>query len=399
MKSKILENGIKLYLDPVKETKTIGLNVVVETGSIYEEKKQRGISHFLEHMLFKSNRKYTAQQIASGLEMNGGISNAVTSTIATIYIFEFIPRSFEKITDIVFNMFSNERYKQDEFESEKKVVLTEIERYANDPETRLWDLSLQALYGKSDYGEPIQGFRETVQNIGKQELEEYKAKFYSPENMHILLSGNFSRRHVKLVEKTFGKLENASVKKKKPKKAKGKDITIKLPTQNQVYYSLNFSVREDLHKIVAFQNFIWYGLSSLLFQIFREKHGIGYRLFFGYNKLYPNNETAISLLIPGFEKDKSQELEIAIRELFETLKKKNLKEYYRGRKRMLKLEYEKTRRDIFERLQESYKTVLFFGENYDEFMKKVFSVKLEDILEFASKLKRGKKAIILPLES
>ncbi len=396
MKPIILDNGITLHLDHVKEAKTMGLNILVEIGSIYEPKNKRGISHFLEHMLFKSNKKYTYKEIASGLEMNGGISNAITSTLATFYIFEFIPKSFGKITDIVFHMFANEKYKQEEFESEKKVVLTEIERYLNDPESRLWDLSLQALYGKSDYGEPIQGFRETVESVEKEQLEEYKARYYSPENMHIILSGNFSQKHVQMVKKIFSKKEENSVKKKKPKKSKGKNLVINLATQNQIYYSLNFSVKEDLHKIIGFQNFISPGFSSLLSQIFREKYGIGYTLFFGYNKLYPENEAAISLLVPGFEKEKSKELKLAIRELFETLKKENLEEYYKGRKRMLKLKYEKTRINIFERLYESYKMILLCNENYDRFMKKVFSLDPEEIIEFALKLKRGKEVVIRP---
>ncbi len=396
MKMISLDNGILLYLDPLKEAKTIGLEVVIETGSIYEPKEKRGISHFLEHMLFKSNKKYSYQQIANGLEMNGGISNAFTSTLATFYLFEFIPRGFFKILDIVFHMFANEKYRKEEFESEKKVVLTEIERGLNDPESRLWDLSLQAVYGKSDYGEPIQGFRETVQSIEKNELEEYKAKFYTPRNMRILLSGKFSSKHVESIKRVFGKLEGESAKKKKPKRGKGKNLEIKMPTKNQIYYSLNFSVKEDLHKIIAFQNFVSGGFSSLIFQILREKYGIGYRLFFGYNKLYPNAEAVISLIIPGFEKERMPKLNAAVKEIFETLKEKNLEKYYEGRKRMLNLEYEKTRLDVFERIEESYKTVLFYNESYDEFMKKVFRVPLEEIIEFASKLKRGKRAVILP---
>ncbi len=245
MKSSVLDNGIVLHLDHVKQARTLGLGVAVGIGSIYEQKNKRGISHLLEHMLFKSNKKYSCKQIAQGLEMNGGMGNALTSTMATCYVFEFIPKSFEKIADIVFHMLANESYKQKEFESEKKVVLTEIERALNDPESRLWDLSLQALYGESDYGDPVQGFRETVQNIEKHEVEEYKARFYSPANMHIVLSGNFSQKHVQAAKKIFGRLEGGRAKKKKPKKSKGKNIAVKLPTNNQIYYSLNFSVRED----------------------------------------------------------------------------------------------------------------------------------------------------------
>ncbi len=398
MKKIKLDNGIVLYLDPVRNARTIGLCIVVNIGSIYEPKDKRGISHFLEHMLFKSNEKYSYKQIAESVELSGGCMNAITSTMVTSYIFEVIPRSFKKIIDIAFHMFKNTKFVESEFESEKKVVLSEIERDLNDPEARLWDTSMQAAYGSSDYGDPIQGFRETVESIEKNELEEFKAKFYTPDNMHIILSGNFSKRHVEDVKKVFCKLEGACARKKKPRHGKGKNIVMKMHTENQIYYSLNFPVHCDLHIIEAFENFVCGGMSSLLFQIFREKYGIGYELFFGCNTLYPNERALISLMVPGFEKERKSLLKHALCELFETLQKENLEKYYEGRKRMLKLDYEKTRKDIFERLEESYKIVMLYNESFDEFMKKVFQIKLEEIIDFALSLKkkRGKEVWILP---
>lgn len=214
MKTITLNNGIVLHLDPVRNVRTIGLCIVVNIGSIYEPKDKRGISHFFEHMLFKSNEKYSCKQIAESVELSGGCMNAITSTMTTSYIFEVIPRSFKRILDIAFHMFKNTRFVESEFESEKKVVLSEIEQSLNDPEARLWDVSMQAVYGASDYGDPIQGFRETAESIEKSELEEFKARFYTQDNMHIILSGNFTKTHVEDVKKVFCKLEGTCAKKK-----------------------------------------------------------------------------------------------------------------------------------------------------------------------------------------
>lgn len=108
---------------------------------------------------------------------------------------------------------------------------------------------------------------------------------------------------------------------------------MKMHTENQIYYSLNFPVHCGLHIIEAFENFVCGGTSSLLFQIFREKYGSGYELFFGCNALYPNEHALISLAIPGFEKERKGLLKHAICELFETLQKETLEKYYEGRKK------------------------------------------------------------------
>ncbi len=388
------ENGIKIYLDLVPEANTIGIGVGVLTGSIYEPKDKRGISHLLEHMMFKSNNKYSAKEINLGLELNGGIANAFTSTFITFYLVEVIPSGFEKVLDILYSMFENDKYDLKEFENEKKVVLSEIERYENDPETRMEDLIPKSVYGNSDYGDPIAGYRETVENITKEELEEYKAKTYVPENMFIVISGNFNEKHVKLVEKYFSRLGGDKPKKKVPKKDKGKDIIIHMNTQNQIYYSLNFRAREDLYLAQAFENLVSGGLSSLTFQVIREKYGIGYRVSFEVSYIYPD-EIIYSLEIPGFEKDKEEILENAIEDLYQSIEKVDEK-YFEGRKRRKELLYKKNRVNIFKRLWSEAYTIALFEENYDEFYRKVFSYDLEAVKGFLEKLGDGKVVKITP---
>ncbi len=397
MKTVTLDNGIILHLDKLGNVGTVGICVIVGIGSVHENEEERGISHLLEHMMFKSNEKYSYRQIANTLELNGGKSNAYTSTIATAYFFETLPRGFEKVLDVVTSMFLNARFREDEFENEKKVVLSEIERCLNDPESRLVEISSRALYGKSDYGDPIGGYRETVESLEKSQVEEFKHKFYVGSNIFVLLSGNFSERHATLVEKAFGKVEEGEVEKKRPEKKTGRDILIQMPTKNQIYYSKNFHVaKADLHVLYALEEFSTPGFSSPLFQIFREKYGIGYRNFFGILRSFSAREAMLSLMIPGFEKDKEGVLEKAEEEFFHFLSEKIEKKFYEGRKRRLKLEYEKRRVNVFERMQCSCLPLLFFGETYDEFMRKVFKVDEASLTGVVKKLRRPKKAIIEP---
>jgi len=151
----------------VPNTKTVALAVGVKIGSIYEPEERRGISHFLEHMMFKSNYKYSAEEINRIVEFSGGIFNAFTSRDMTVYFFEVLKENFEKVFDVFYSMFTNKEYRENEFEKEKLVVLSEIEMYENDPTRRIYDLGPLALFGKSDLGDPIAGYRETVQSITK----------------------------------------------------------------------------------------------------------------------------------------------------------------------------------------------------------------------------------------
>ncbi len=393
----ILDNDAKLYLDPVPEANTIGIGVGFKVGSIYEPEDKRGISHLLEHMMFKSNKKYTEEQISEGLELNGAISNGFTSTYVTFYYVESIKSGFPKIVDILYSMVENDRYNPVEFEKEKKVVLSEIERYENDPESRLFDLIPRSVYGKSDYGDPVGGFRETVEGITIEDLEEFKAKYYSPKNMFIVLTGNYSPEDINLVRSYFEKLEGDKVSLKEPSKRVGEKIVEEMDTKNQIYYAMNFRVPLDFPLIKAFSALVSGGLSSLVYRVFRIKRGIGYHVFFSKTYTYPD-EMILTLGIPGFERDKEGQIYDALQELVNMASKSNLEEYWEGRKRRWRLSYEKSRINIYKRLASDAVYIPIIEKSYDEVFEESYNVSLERIQEFIENLDidEGKEVIIYP---
>ncbi|MEM4571562.1 MAG: pitrilysin family protein, partial [Nanopusillaceae archaeon] len=233
----VLDNGLELYSVPIEGTNTIGIAILINVGSIYEEPQYRGISHFLEHMMFKSNKKYSYEQIDLGLELNGGIANGFTSTEYTEYFIECTKKGLENIVDIFYSMFENENYREEEFENEKRVIISELEKEENTPEGRLANLIKKSVFGDSDYGENVGGNEKTIKNITKEILEEFKAKYYTPKNMIIFLEGNVTEKDIDLVRKYFSKLEGDKPKFKKPSIEHGRNILEYMATKNQISYS------------------------------------------------------------------------------------------------------------------------------------------------------------------
>ncbi|BFI73672.1 peptidase M16 [Nanoarchaeota archaeon] len=400
MEVEYLKNDVPLYKIYLDNVNSIGIGIGFNIGSIYEEKDKRGISHFLEHMMFKSNEKYTAEQIDYGLELNGGISNAYTSYDITGYIVETIPEGFNKVLDILYYAIINKKYKQEEFENEKKVVMSEILRYENDPESLLHLYLGKSLFGDSDIGDPIGGTKDTIININKEDIEEFKEKYYNPDNMIILLEGKFNDDHVKLVKEYFEKMEGNSNKKKEPSVSDGKDIIIKKDgIRDQIYYSLstNFN-EEDLINLEALSSILSGGVSSKVFQIFRNKYGIGYSVYLFTTLIY--KYSILSLMIPGFDKDKENMLNDAINYFIDKYNEYIDKEYIDGRIRREKFLYlTKTKDNIFRRLFEDIEYIIKFGKSIDDIEKEVEEIiknNYIDLEKYLKKLYNGKKVIIYP---
>lgn len=395
-----LDNGITLYKIPNNNARTIGIGIGVEIGSIYENKDMRGISHLLEHMSFKTNYKYSSEQINYGLELNGGISNAFTSETLTGYLLEVLPEGFEKTLDILFTIYNNKKYRLDEFEKEKKVVLSEIERYENDPESYLEINIPKSIYGESDYGDPIGGYRHTIININKEDIERFKEDYYNPDNTFIIIEGNFSDKHIKLVKEYFRKLDGSSKKKKNPSKDIGKDIIIDMDTRNQIYFAINRSYNIDnIYSIDSLSLILSGGISSKIFQIFRNKHGIGYHIKLEIEYTF-KDELIFSLVIPGFEKEKEKEVEKAINDLIESYSKIE-KEYVEGR--ILREDFifkTKIENNIFSRLYRDLYLIHLLNINVDEYHKRLIEFTKQnysELLEYLVKLfEDGKKVIIYP---
>jgi len=398
----ILDNGIKLYKVPFRN-ENIAIGILVNIGSIYEDKEFRGISHLLEHMMFQSNKKYNKDQIDLLFEESGAIHNAMTFYNCTIYFAAVMKEGFENIVDLFYWMFENDKYDNDEFEKEKNVVKTEIMMREEDPRIFLEDNLSKSVYGDSDYGDPVAGYIETVNNITKDTLEEFKYKYYSPKNISIFLEGNISDKDAEIVKKYFSRLEGGNIKLKNPSKGEGKDIIIKMKDIQQIYYSINLNSNiKNIILIDALTQFYNLGTSSKIFQIFRNKYGIGYDPSLSLTNFY-DDEIIYSLIIPGFQIDKEKILNNAIEEFLDNLK--NIDDKYRkARSNIHKFRYNLKKENILERIRIDPWLIKILNMDYDQYFNKVYNILSNidrDFIEENGKyiydlFEKGKKVIIYP---
>ena len=398
----ILDNGIKLYKIPFRN-ENIAIGILVNVGSIFEDKEFRGISHLLEHMMFQSNKKYNKNLIHLLFEESGSIHNAITYYNYTLYFAAVTKEGFENIVDLFYWMFENDKYDNNEFENEKNVVKTEIMMREDDPIVNLNDNLSKSVYGDSDYGDPIGGYIETINNITKDKLEEFKYKYYSPKNISIFLEGNISDKDVEIVKRYFSRLEGDNVKLKNPSKGKGEDIIIKMKNIQQIYYSINMN--SDIKNIIlidALTKFYNLGASSKIFEIFRNKHGIGYSPSLSLSNFY-DDEIIYSLIIPGFQIDKEKIIDNAIREFLDNLKNIDDK-YRRARSNIYKFNYNLRKENILKRIETDPYLIKILNMDYDQYFNKVYSLLSNidrDFIEENEKyiydlFERGKKVIIYP---
>lgn len=210
MKLYRLPNALPVLIIPDKRFPLVSLRLYVHAGSAYETADQAGISHLLEHMVFKGTPSRPKGQISKEVEELGGYLNAATSFDYTVYIVDVPSSHFAKGLDILHDMVFNAEIDHEELQSEKKVVLAELERNEDDPGNYMFQqVARQALAG-TPYERPIIGFRETVSSFTRENIKDYIAKWYQPQSMLLVVCGNVKTEDA-LAEarKLFGEMKNS----------------------------------------------------------------------------------------------------------------------------------------------------------------------------------------------
>lgn len=272
-----LANGLTVILKEDHNLPLCSIQVWLKVGAIYEEKKY-GISHFLEHLLFKGTKKYGAGEIAQIIESLGGRINAGTGKDFTIIYFDVPKEGVETALEIAADVLQNTAFLTEEIERERLVILEEIKRQDDEPDSVLWNLFNEKLFSHTPYQYRIIGTTKTVSEISREDLVGYYQTFYIPNNATLVIAGNFETEKIlSTVENNFGilqKKESPPIPLLEEKQAESFFYTEKQPVQQAVLLCgfLGPTVEsDDQYALDLLATILGEGRNSRLYKNLREE--------------------------------------------------------------------------------------------------------------------------------
>jgi len=281
---KVLPNGIRLITIPMPSFESATVLVMVGAGSRYENKKNNGISHFLEHMAFKGTEKRpTALSISSLIDGIGGEVNAFTGKETTGYYIKSAANHVELSMDVLSDMLQHSLFDAKEIEKEKGVIIEELNLYEDTPMRKLGDIYERLLYGDTPMGWDIGGEKDIIKKITRSDFMKYLQSLYSSDNITVVVAGGVKSSFVEeLTKKYFAKMPKFKTQKHESvKEAQIKpQVLIKEKKTEQVHLALGVRTvsvnHKDKYPLAVLAAILGGGMSSRLFHEVREKRGLAY---------------------------------------------------------------------------------------------------------------------------
>jgi len=285
-KKTTLSNGLRILTVPMKNTETVTVVVMVGVGSRYESEKEAGLSHFIEHMMFKGTEKRpTTLDISETLDSIGGEFNAFTSSDKTAYYAKVDSKHLEVALDVVSDIFLNSKIENEEIEKEKGTVVQEINMIEDTPMVDVEIVLGNLLYKENSLGRHVAGFKKTVSTFKRKDFIDYMSRFYVANDTVVCVAGNFNEKKVlELVkEYFFGMKKGFKPKYEKVVENQTKpELKLKNKKTDQTHLLLGSRAYNYNHKdrfALSLLSIILGGnMSSRLFTEVREKRGLAYHV-------------------------------------------------------------------------------------------------------------------------
>lgn len=331
----VLSNGLTVISEFVPAVRSVSVGVWVKTGTRYENERNNGIAHFLEHMVFKGTKRRSAFKIVQSIEELGGSLNAYTSKELTVYYAHALDSQLTNCINVLSDMLCHSLFRQRDMDREKQVVLEEISSVKDTPDEYIFDLFQENLFPQQPIGFPILGTVESVKQITRDDLIEFWSKYYCSDNIVIAAAGNLRHdRFVRLVEKRFNFLPQSFVATfEQPQSAKNIDVELSEPL-NQAHLCVGLEalsyLSQDRYALMAINSYLGGGMSSKLFQVIREKYGLAYSVF-SFVDFF--RDTGMLSFYIGTDKRNQKK---ALRILFNEIEKLTQKELHKSRVEKIK---------------------------------------------------------------
>ena len=281
-----LPSGLKVVTVPMENRKSAAVAIWVRVGSRFESKKLSGVSHYLEHMLFKGTKKRSTRRIKEEIEGVGGVLNAFTCEESTCYFAKLLREHLPKALDVLADMVLNAMLLSKEIEKERTVILEEIKMYRDLPAQHVHDLMGELLWPAQPLGAPIAGTEKTVGALTRSEIAGFMKRYYQPSNIVVSVSGAMDHdSFLAHVEDYFPRRAAASAVSRfdeaVSRQAGPRTLFMEKDTE-QTHFCISFHSfsrkHPDRYKLAVLNIILGSNMSSRLFEEVREKRGLAYEI-------------------------------------------------------------------------------------------------------------------------
>jgi predicted Zn-dependent peptidase len=279
-----LPNGLRILTEAMPGVRSASVGIWADVGSSVERHEQRGISHLVEHMLFKGTQRRSARQIAETMDGVGGNLNAFTDKETTCYYAKVIDRHVPLALDVLADMFLHSTFDPQELGKEQKVILEEIKMYDDSPDELIHDVFLQTMWSGSGLGEPTIGFAETVLRITPDDLRAHMRGHYAPNSVIVAAAGNVEHdRFVEMACEQFATFKGACTLPDPEGPTTTPSALVRYKDSEQAHVIVGtrgVDVRDDRrYALSLLDTILGGGMSSRLFQEIREQRGLVYSVY------------------------------------------------------------------------------------------------------------------------
>lgn len=325
----VLDNGLTLLVSPMESTRILSIDIFIRGGSRNETKANNGISHFIEHVLFKGTKKrHDAFTISKEIDELGGDFNGLTGQEYSCFYIRLLDEHFENAIDILSDILLNSSFNEPDIEIERKTILEEIKMRKDSPESYIWEIYNNLLYNSYPLGYPISGEEKTLTALSKNSLIAYWKKNFTASNYVVSIAGNVGiEKTVRIINKYFAGLQKGRIINSLPVKEKQAEPAVSLYYKKTEQTNLCLGTRAfsyndpDFIALDVLNIILGANTSSRLFTILREQKGLAYSVSTGTDLFsdtgnfsvnagvaHKNVETAIKIIFDEFNRLKKEEV-------------------------------------------------------------------------------------------
>lgn len=321
-----LKSGINVITEEMPDVESASIGVWVNTGSRNELPELSGISHFIEHLLFKGTKKRSSLDISREIESVGGVLNAFTSREYTCFYVKVLSNDLPLAIDLLSDIFMNSKFDKSEMDRERMVVFQEIKMVEDTPDDLVHDLFAANFWKSHPLGRSILGTRQSVDGLTRQQIKKYFSEHYTSNKVLITAAGGLKHRTVvRALNKTFGHVKSHPPKEDLVRPVSTPGMKLYKKSLEQTHLCIGMPCPEqpnpDRYKTYLLSTILGGGMSSRLFQQIREKRGLAYSVY-SYLNLCRDAGSFVSYA--GTSSESFTEVVTLILKEFERLRKKGV---------------------------------------------------------------------------